>query len=190
MKILGIDPSLYSTGWALLDCSPAGCRVVASGTIKIKRRATPKGRAKRHNVAELGLLHHELTHMIEWCQYPKKVDCFALEYPINLPGAQTAVLWMVQGVARGCLGGAGLTGGCYDPSEVKAALTGSRKAEKDVVMRFVLAQLTQHYQFGSKDESDAAAVALTHWHRQQTNQLLLPAMQKQKTSRKRRRVKC
>lgn len=190
MIILGIDPSLYSTGWALLDCSPGGCRVIEAGTIKIKRRATPKGRAKRHNVAELGMLHHELTHLAEWCQYPKKVDCFALEYPINLPGAQTAVLWMVQGVARGCLGGAGLTGECYDPATVKKAVTGNRSAEKHVVERFVQAQLSEPYKFGSDDASDAAAIALTHWRRHQTNQLLLPAMQKQKTSRKRRRVKC
>ena len=79
---------------------------------------------------------------------------------------------------------------CYDPATVKKAVTGNRSAEKHVVERFAQAQLSEPYKFGSDDASDAAAIALTHWRRHQTNQLLLPAMQKQKTSRKRRRVKC
>lgn len=189
MTILGIDPSLYSTGWALLDCGPVGCRVIDSGTIKIKRRATPKGQQKRQNVFELGLLHHELTLLIRRATRLCNVSSFAFEVPINLPGHQTAVLWQVQGLIRGILGSSGLPCWCYDPGEVKAAVTGSRKAEKDVVMRFILAQLTRPYQFGSKDESDAAAVALTHWHRQNQRQLDFPEMQKQKTRRKRRSVK-
>ncbi|MCK9316572.1 MAG: crossover junction endodeoxyribonuclease RuvC [Verrucomicrobia bacterium] len=163
MTILGIDPSLYGTGWALLDCSPAGCSVVESGTIKIKRRPTLKGRVKRHNVAELTLLHHELTLLIRRATRLCNVSSFALEVPINLPGHQTAVLWQVQGLIRGILGASGLTGGCYDPGEVKAAVTGSRKAEKDVVERFVQAQISKPYKFGGNDESDAAAVAITHW---------------------------
>ena len=188
MTILGIDPSLYGTGWAVVECGPKCCCVLLSGTIDIKRTATPKGQKKRQNMLELGQLHSEFVSVLSL--YKFSLDAFALEVPISLPGQRTEVLWMVQGLLRGLLGASGLPCGCYDPGDVKAALTGSRKAEKEVVERFVQAQLSKPYKFGGNDESDAAAIALTHWHRQQTNQLLLPAMQKQKTSRKRRRVKC
>ena len=192
MTILGIDPSLYGSGWALVECAAGGCYVLDSGTIRVKRIPTPKGRSKRQNLLELGQLHSEFDLVLR--NYKFTLDAFAIEVPISLPGQQTAVLWQVQGLFRGFLGNTGLPGGCYDPGEVKAAVTGSRKAEKDVVMRFVLAQLTQHYQFGSKDESDAAAVALTHWHRQKQMQLSLPEVQnkrrkasKEKPSRKQNR---
>lgn len=188
MTILGIDPSLYSTGWALLDCGPVGCRVIDSGTIKIKRRATPKGQQKRQNVFELGLLHHELTLLIRRATRLCNVSSFAFEVPINLPGHQTAVLWQVQGLIRGILGSSGLPCWCYDPGEVKAAVTGSRKAEKDVVERFIQAQLSEPYKFGGNDESDAAAVALTHWRRQKLEQILLSAAEN-KSKRARRKAR-
>lgn len=174
MTILGIDPSLYGTGWALVQCNPNGCYISGSGTIKIKKKVIPKCKHLQRTF-ELGILYKQFSELLQLHRFD--LTCFAIEVPISLPGQQTPVLWQVQGLIRGILGDAGLSGGYYDPGEVKAAVTGSRKAEKDVVMRFILAQLTRPYQFGSKDESDAAAVALTHWHRQKQMQLSLPEVQ-------------
>lgn len=186
MTILGIDPSLYGTGWALVECAAGGCYVLDSGTIRVKRIPTPKGRSKRQNLLELGQLHSEFDLVLR--NYKFTLDAFAIEVPISLPGQQTAVLWQVQGLFRGFLGNTGLPGGCYDPGEVKAAVTGSRKAEKDVVERFVQAQLSKPYKFGSDDASDAAAVAITHWHRQNQKQLALPTPQN-KNKRARRKAR-
>lgn len=186
MTILGIDPSLYGTGWALVECAAGGCYVLDSDTIRVKRIPTPKGRSKRQNLLELGQLHSEFDLVLR--NYKFTLDAFAIEVPISLPGQQTAVLWQVQGLFRGFLGNTGLPGGCYDPGEVKAAVTGSRKAEKDVVERFIQAQLSEPYKFGGNDESDAAAVALTHWRRQKLEQILLSAAEN-KSKRARRKAR-
>ena len=89
----------------------------------------------------------------------------AIEGIFHQRNAQSAlVLGHARGVALVALQQSGLTAVEYAPAEVKKALTGTGRAEKQQLKRMV-SMMLQRYEPATLDESDALAIAICHVNR-------------------------
>jgi crossover junction endodeoxyribonuclease RuvC len=144
--LLGIDPGLAATGWALLgsDSKVAGC-----GTI----RTAPGPAAPR-----LLKLVTELQEVVE----AKPVSEAALEELFMGRNATSALgVAQARGAVMTALAAAGIPIFEYKPAQVKAALTGYGMADKAQVARMLALQMGTT---GGADDhaTDAIAIALCH----------------------------
>lgn len=141
--ILGIDPGLAATGYAVLDGAPSRLRVAELGTLRTSPR-TP-------HALRLRELHDEVTFVLG----RHAVTEAAVEAWFVHPVSRAA---MAMAEARGAmlvaLAGAGVAVTEYPPNTVKQAVTGSGGAGKAQV-RAMVARLG-----GVRPESDHAADAL------------------------------
>ncbi|MFI5400060.1 MAG: crossover junction endodeoxyribonuclease RuvC [SAR324 cluster bacterium] len=157
MIILGLDPGSRVTGWGLIRQAGVHAVYLASGEIRLDRVA---GLPER-----LATLTQALTALLAM----HRPDWVALEQIFSAKSARSA---LVLGHARGALlatiAGAALPIAEYSPAQVKQAVTGSGRADKQQVQRMV-AVLLNHRAKMSEDESDALAVALTHGAAQSTS---------------------
>ena len=144
--LLGVDPGLAATGWALLD---ANATVASCGTI----RTEPGPAAPRLlRVAE------ELRGILgSW-----EVEEAALEELFMGRNATSALgVAQARGVVLVTLAAAGVRVYEYKPSQVKAALTGYGMAGKAQMGRMLALQL--RVREGLDDHAaDAVAIALCH----------------------------
>ncbi|HYZ01873.1 MAG TPA: crossover junction endodeoxyribonuclease RuvC [Candidatus Binatia bacterium] len=148
--LLGVDPGLANTGWALLD---AGGTIVDSGTIRT--RPGPTGPRLLHIVSELrGML----------AAYP--VGEAALEELFLGRNATSAVaVAQARGAVLTALSAAGIAVHEYKPSQVKSVLTGYGAAGKRQMTRMVAVQgRTGSARPPRMDDhaADAAAIAMCH----------------------------
>jgi len=150
MIILGLDPGSRVTGWGLIRQSGAQAVYLASGEIRPHRAAGLPERLADLTQALTALLR---TH---------RPDCAALEQIFSAKSARSAlVLGHARGALLATLAGAALPIAEYSPAQVKQAVTGSGRADKQQVQRMVAVLLNHRAQM-TEDESDALAVALTH----------------------------
>ncbi len=153
--ILGIDPGVSETGWAVLCGDGAqDMRLTASGLIK----TTP-----RQELGErLFHIHREIVRLIE----RHRPQAVAVEEMFFLMAAHT-IRATLQ--ARGVVLLAAAQAGCpvseHNPRAVKAALTGSGSADKAQMQRVVSKALGLRDLLRPDDVADAAAIALCHWRR-------------------------
>lgn len=151
MRVLGIDPGLAETGWAVLEAAPGGGRLLASGLVRTEPPAALSERLNR--------LHEELGRVIEW----HRPDAMALEEMFFLKAAHT-VRACLQ--ARGVILLAAAQGRLpvkeYNPRQVKSSLTGSGAAAKAQMQRMVQRALSLPEPLRPDDVADAAAIALCH----------------------------
>ena len=148
-RILGIDPSLRGTGWAILDVRDRDhIDLVASQTLKIP--------ARESLLACTGKIHACIASVIK--QYQPAV-C-AAEQTIYVQNSQTA---QRMGIARGAILSAIALAGLpvyeYAPLRIKQAICGYGRASKEQVSRMVQSILRVAIQVGF-DETDATAAAL------------------------------
>jgi len=150
--ILGIDPGVSETGWAVL-CGEAGAapRLADSGLIKtLPSQPLPE---------RLCLIHGAVARLVERHR-PQDV---AVEEMFFLKAAHT-----IRGTlqARGVILLAAAQAGCaiseYNPRTVKATLTGSGAADKRQMQRVVSKTLGLADLLRPDDVADAAAIALCH----------------------------
>lgn len=149
--LLGVDPGLANTGWALLD---AGGTIVDSGTIRT--RPGPTGPRLLHIVKELRAM---LT------EHP--VQEAALEELFLGRNATSAVaVAQARGAVLTALSAAGIAVHEYKPSQVKAVLTGYGAAGKRQMTRMVAVQggAARSVRPPRMDDhaADAAAIAMCH----------------------------
>jgi crossover junction endodeoxyribonuclease RuvC len=148
--IFGLDPSLRSTGYGIIQVEGRTTRALAYGVIKNSDKIV----ASRCLVA----IHQEVTDLIAEYQ----PDVAAVEGIIYLQNYQTAItLGSARGAALLALAKAGLPIYEYAPRRVKAAATGrggAQKAQVSFMMRAMLG-LTEN---PPADAADALAIALTH----------------------------
>ena len=144
--ILGIDPGLANTGWAVLDCEPQ-CRLIACGVIK-----TSKGEDR------LGKIYVETEEIVR--RY--KVDKLALESLFFAKNAKSAIkVAEAIGVIKLCGQRNKLRVKEYTPLRVKMALVGYGRAEKEQVEVMIRQLLNLNEAISPSHASDAVAVALT-----------------------------
>lgn len=154
MKILGIDPSLRSTGYGLVALTGSQPRCVTFGVIK--------NAAALSSSACLVAIHEKISDLVA----EHRPDAVAVEGVIYLQNYQTAItLGAARGAALLACAQAGLAIHEYAPRRVKAAATGKGGAQKTQVS-FMMRALLGLTENPPPDAADALAVALTHANNQ------------------------
>lgn len=154
MKVIAIDPSLRSTGFAILQSERNQIRALEYGIIKNADRLRPSSClvAIRDRIAELVIAHEP--------------DAAAIEGIIYVQSYRTAI---TMGAARGAaliaLAERGLPIFEYAPRSVKQAVVGRGGADKSQVGFMIRASLGLT-ETPSADAADALAIGMTHFHAQ------------------------
>jgi crossover junction endodeoxyribonuclease RuvC len=150
--ILGLDPSLSSTGWGIVRADGNRLTHIANGQIRTAASAClPSRLAEIASVLDGLIAEHSPG------------AAAAEEVFVNKNPASTLKLAQARGVTLMCMGRAGLDVGEYAPTLVKKAVVGTGGASKDQVHAMV-AMLLPGARIVGEDASDALAVAITHAH--------------------------
>ncbi len=151
MRILGLDPSLSSTGWGVIEVENNKVRYVADGFIATDTKAP---------IAErLAMINKTLSEVIE-TYHP---DEAAIEQVfLNSNPTSTIKLGMARGVVIMAPALYGINVTEYEPNKVKKAVVGVGKAEKNQVETMVKV-LLPGCKPKNNDASDALAIALCHF---------------------------
>lgn len=150
MKILGVDPSLRSTGFGLIEAHGSQMRPVLWGEIK-----NPPGRLPSHCLAQI---HEDLERLL--AEHPP--DALAVEGLVYVQNTRIAfTLGQVRGVILAAAARRGIPAFEYAPRKVKQAVTGRGSAGKQQVALMVKAQLGLA-EIPPQDASDALALAICH----------------------------
>ncbi|MDB5352462.1 MAG: ruvC [Planctomycetota bacterium] len=153
-RVVGIDPGLSVTGYAVVEPGERGARVVEAGVIRAGRDA--KALAQR-----LETIHRGILEVLD--AYPP--SAVALEQVHSHPRfPRTAILMAhARGVimlAAACRG-VPVTG--YAAARIKKSLTGSGKAPKEQMQHAIRTELGLDLLPEPHDVADACAVALCHY---------------------------
>ena len=144
MVIIGIDPGIARVGWAVLPIAKFGCF------------ETSKNKVLDQRLLSISIF---LKNLFE--QY--KPDCVAVEQLYFATNAKTAI---TVGQARGVIiltaSQANIPSFDYTPLQVKLAITGYGKADKNQVQHMVKNILKLKEIPRPDDAADALAIALTH----------------------------
>ncbi|MCL2888391.1 MAG: crossover junction endodeoxyribonuclease RuvC [Elusimicrobia bacterium] len=152
MKVLGIDPGLDRTGWAVLERRGGGdITLCSAGLLHTSKESSLPQRLEYifNEVGKLAQLY--------------KPDCAAMEEMFFLKRAIT-VSQTIQ--TRGVILLAAhmncLTVNSYAPKKVKSVICGSGTAEKAQVQRMVQLTLKLQDLLRPDDVADAAAIGICH----------------------------
>jgi len=149
-RIIGIDPGLVHTGWAVIDSIGSERKYVASGKIEPKRDAPL--------AARLAFIFDNLGTVIDlW-----KPDEFAIEYTfVNKNPTTTLLLGHARAAAILAAGTREIPIFEYEPNKIKKAVSAAGHADKSQIMGMIKILLPAANP-KSADEADACAVALAH----------------------------
>ncbi len=152
MLILGLDPSLSSTGWGVIRAEGARIAHVANGQVKTDAGAPM---AERLAGLQAGIAAVIAEHR------PDRAA--AEEIFVNKNPQSTLKLAQARGAVLATCGAAGLTVNEHAARLVKKAVTGTGGAEKAQVAAMVKVLLPGVAVAGS-DAADALAVAIADAH--------------------------
>ncbi len=149
--MLGIDPGLSRCGYGCVEGRHGGPRAVAIGVLRTSPQAPLPER--------LAELQGELRSLIAELR-PAVVAVERVFFQVNVRTAmsvgQASGLAMAEAVAAGC------EVSQYTPNEVKLAVTGDGRADKEQVQVMVQKLLGLAARPRPADAADAAALALCH----------------------------
>lgn len=151
MFVLGIDPGLSTTGYALVTSTGAALQAVAAGVIRTDRHLPMSVR--------LGELYADLEDLIAEHQ-PEAVAIERVFVNKNLQSAEG--VGRASGVILLAANRAGLEVTEYTPSQVKKAIVGVGTAPKTQLQQIVARRLGLQEAPASPDAADALAVAMCH----------------------------
>lgn len=154
MRILGIDPGLRTTGFGVVDVQGAELAYVASGTISTQHLDT-------HALpARLKVLFDGIGEVVQRYQ----PTCAAMEIVfVNVNPQSTLLLGQARGALITALVNANLTVAEYTALQMKQAVAGHGRAQKDQVQEMVKRLLSLPGLPGP-DAADALGLAITHAH--------------------------
>jgi len=148
LSFLGIDPGLASTGWAVIDK---------------KGRLRGWGCLETSKKDDLSFRLQEIYQKIEELTKQYALDELAIEGIFLAKNAKTAVIIaQVVGVIKVAAQRRGLKVFEYTPLQIKMAITGYGRADKEQMMAMVGQSFSQKEIIGNNHAADAAACALTH----------------------------
>jgi crossover junction endodeoxyribonuclease RuvC len=151
MKILGIDPGLQTTGFGVIRKQGSKLSYIASGTIKTADADLPQ---------RLKTILDGVSEIIR----TYAPDCAAIEKVfVNVNPQSTLLLGQARGAAICALVSADLAVAEYTALQVKQAVAGHGKAQKQQVQDMVQ-RLLQLSGMPSTDAADALGVAICHAH--------------------------
>ena len=150
MLILGVDPGLNNTGWAVVRKSGSLIDYIKSGVIK----TSPK-----EKLANRLLIINQAVQQIIKLYCPNQ---FAIEETfVNKNPLSSLMLGQARAASILAAASANLEVYEYASKFVKKTITGNGSAEKSQV-GFMVKILAPKASLNSSDESDALAVAITH----------------------------
>jgi crossover junction endodeoxyribonuclease RuvC len=151
MRILGIDPGIGRTGWGIIEMQKSKFKVQSFGCIETEVNGQAEARLKD--------LYEQLNKIIT----DNRPEVLAIEALFFNTNAKTA---LIVGQARGVVlltaAQNKLPVTVYTPLQVKMALTGYGRAEKQQLAQMVKTLLTLSTIPKPDDITDALAIALTH----------------------------
>jgi crossover junction endodeoxyribonuclease RuvC len=154
MRVLGIDPGTANTGYGVVASAPGRLAMLAAGVIETSPRA-PLGR-------RLTDIHARVTELIE----EHEPDAVAVEDLFFGTNARSAfAVGQARGVVLLAAGQRAIPCAAYTPQQVKGAVCGSGRADKEQVGRMVRALLRLADVPKADHTSDALAVAICHVNR-------------------------
>ena len=149
-RVLGIDPGSRFCGWGIVDCDGNQITHVDNGVVVLPPRQRLEMR--------LG----SLLDAIEGVLSRHRPTTVAVEGVFQHRNPRSAlVLGHARGVALAASARAGLEIHEYSPQQVKKAVTGSGRADKEQVQQMVTLRL-QLAETPQEDAADAVAVAICH----------------------------
>ena len=153
MTIFGVDPGSAHTGYGCIDTSGGRHRILACGALSPPARSTfPE---------KLRAIHAGLTALLA----EHRPETVAIEDLFYARNARSALkLGHVRGVVMLAAAEAGLPVVEYSPAEVKRAVVGYGRAEKQQVQQMVGLLLGLDPPPSRMDVTDALAVAVCHAH--------------------------
>ena len=153
MRIVGIDPGSERTGYGCVESDGRRHVLLACGAVAAPPRDTFPNRLAR--------IHSELSALL--ASY--RPDCVAIENLFHAANVRSA---LKLGHARGVAMLAAVEAGCdvveYTPAEIKRAVVGYGRAEKQQVGQMVKLLLGLRAAPTPHDAADALAVAICHLH--------------------------
>lgn len=152
MRILGLDPSLSSTGWGVIEVNANRLHYIADGFIPTSPKMPIEER--------LDIIFNTLSEVIETYQ-PEEA---AIEKTFLNSNPETSLkLSMARGVVILAAGHYHLPLFEFDPTKVKKALVGVGHADKNQV-EIMVKILLPGCKPKNNDSSDALAMAITRSH--------------------------
>ena len=150
MRILGLDPSLASTGWGVIEVEGNKIRYVADGVITTD--------AKTDMAERLVTLHQRVCEVVELY----KPDEAAIEEVfLNTNPHSSLKLGQARGVIMLAPAKYGLQVAEYEPNKIKKAVVGVGHADKNQVGTMIKI-LLPGCKPKNNDSADALAVAICH----------------------------
>ena len=151
LRAIGIDPGLAMTGFGVVETLSRGSKACEWGTIRTEAGLAVPARLKR--------IYDELNELLnKW-----RPDLLALEEVFVLKQFPKAAIQLgeVRGVIHLAAQGREIPVIEVRPTEVKSALTGSGRADKEQVKKMICQILRIGGSLQSNHAGDALALALT-----------------------------
>jgi len=166
IRVLGVDPGLTRCGVGVVDGAPGrALRLVRVGVIKTS--------ATDDIATRLLAIETDIEAWLDAC----RPDAVAVERVFSQLNVRTVMGTAQAGaVAIVCAARRGLPVALHTPTEVKAAVTGSGRADKNQVTAMVMRLLRITDPPRPADAADALALAICHIWRGGSNSLRLSAV--------------
>lgn len=151
MRILGVDPGSRYAGYACIESQPRRIELLTQGVLNLKPLEDPiEKRLVRlfEGLSQIIQTHRPQILVVEKVFFAKNAAS-----ALQLGQARGVVL--LSGASRG------LEIAEYSPTEIKLALTGYGKADKEQVAQMVQV-IVGAQKFEKADASDALAIAICH----------------------------
>ena len=176
VRVLGVDPGLTRCGVGVVDGAPGrALRLVRVGVIRTS--------ADDDIAVRLLAIETELESWLDACQ----PDAVAVERVFSQQNVRTVMGTAQAGaVAIVCAARRGLPVATHTPSEVKAAVTGNGRADKEQVTTMVTKLLRITDPPRPADAADALALAICHLWRGGGTGLRLAALDRLAVAKTRR----
>jgi len=154
MIILGVDPGISVTGYAVLDLDIRKTDIKELGYIKTNKSTSFPLRLKQ--------IYNRLIEIIT----ERSPQVLVLEDIFYSKNVKTSIkLGHVRGVTLLAAMNSDLETAEYAAREVKMSVTGNGAASKEQVQRMVQQLIKLDCTDLRSDVTDAVAIALCHWHR-------------------------
>lgn len=149
-RILGIDPGLLHTGWAVIDVAGSMRKYVASGVILPPTKIPLPER--------LAFIFNGVNDI---CENFNPDECSIEIIFVNKNSKTTLLLGHARAAAITAIAVRNIPVFEYEANKIKKALTGVGHADKEQIYK-MLSILLPNAHPKTSDESDAIAIALTH----------------------------
>ncbi len=149
-RILGIDPGLLHTGWAIIDSQGQNRKYIASGVILPPARDPMPQR--------LANIFRGVSELVD--TFAPDVCSIEITF-VNKNPQTTLALGHARAAAIVAVASRDIPIYEYEPNKIKKALTSAGHADKDQVYKMVRILLPAARP-KTPDESDAIAIALAH----------------------------